>query len=152
MFEWWGVSPRAGEVAIELGSAPGGAAWALLQRGVEVVGVDPGQMDPRVLAHPKFRWIEGSINVLAPDRLPARADWIVADMNVSPSLTLKHAERLAMRTGARRLVLTLKLRSWDLAQKIPGWIEEVRRWGFVEVRAKQLSVHRQEIALVASRS
>src|SRR6185369_9674873 len=42
---WSGLVPRAGETAVELGSAPGGASLALLERGLNVHGVDPGAMD-----------------------------------------------------------------------------------------------------------
>ena len=46
-----GARAEAGRGAVELGSAPGGASFALLERGLHVHGVDPGAMDPRVLAY-----------------------------------------------------------------------------------------------------
>jgi len=151
VLEWAGFVPGAREVAIELGAAPGGASWSLLQRGLEVVGVDPGEMDPRILAHPRFRHVKNSINVLPPSALPQRADWIIADMNTTPNLTLRSARALVMRCLPRAMVLTIKLKTWDLARHVPTWIAEVERWGFTDVRAKQLSPHRQELALVAAR-
>jgi hypothetical protein len=36
-----GIPMLAGETAVEIGSAPGGAAFALLERGLKVCGVDP---------------------------------------------------------------------------------------------------------------
>jgi 23S rRNA (cytidine2498-2'-O)-methyltransferase len=47
---WLGLPLAAGQTAVELGSAPGGAALALARRGIEVWGVDPAAMAPHVLA------------------------------------------------------------------------------------------------------
>jgi 23S rRNA (cytidine2498-2'-O)-methyltransferase len=45
----WSKAPvQRGDTAIEIGSAPGGASYALLKRGLKVVGIDPGQMAPLV--------------------------------------------------------------------------------------------------------
>lgn len=38
----------SGHTALETGCAPGGAVLAMLDR---VVGVDPGAVDPRIVAH-----------------------------------------------------------------------------------------------------
>jgi hypothetical protein len=47
---WAGLPVGAGQVAVEIGAAPGGAAYALARRGVTVHAVDPGDLDPRVLS------------------------------------------------------------------------------------------------------
>ena len=41
-----GIADTAGARWAELGSAPGGASQALLQRGYHVLGIDPAAMDP----------------------------------------------------------------------------------------------------------
>jgi hypothetical protein len=46
------------------------------------------------------------------------------------------------------LVLTLKLASWQKAAQIPGILDQLRNWGFTEVRAVQLFHHRQEILVL----
>lgn len=146
----WGIAPGVGQHVLELGSAPGGTAWALLERGALVTGVDPGSMDPRVLAHPNFRHVAGSISVLPLDALPRRVDWLLSDMNVTPRLTLRCARRLLVLEPST-LVLTLKLKDWALADRVPSWLDLVRSWGFDEVWAQQLWPHRQELAIAARR-
>ena len=43
---WADLTPAPGEIAVELGSSPGGATLSLLRRGLHVYGVDPGEMHP----------------------------------------------------------------------------------------------------------
>ena len=51
----WSRLPIAeGDVCVELGSSPGGSCQALLERGLQVIGVDPAVMDERVLSHENF--------------------------------------------------------------------------------------------------
>lgn len=147
----WGCEPAAGEHALELGSAPGGATWALLSRGLHVTGVDPADMDPRIIAHPNYRHVRGSISVLPVSQLPARTDWLLADMNVPPRQTLRAARRVldVLEVPPRALVLTLKLKDWALAEQVSSWTDLVRSWGYREVRARQLGPHRQELAITA---
>ncbi|MCK6548110.1 hypothetical protein L6R52_19825 [Myxococcota bacterium] len=148
---WAGLSPAPGELAVEIGSAPGGTSWALLERGLEVLGVDPNVMDPRVLAHPKFRQLAESVRRMEHDKLPPHADWLLADMNIAPRLTLEAASWLVEVLEPRAVILTLKLKDYALASKIPTWTKQARAWGYPRVRTKQLSPHGQEIALVAER-
>ena len=47
---WSGAPLEKGDTAIEIGSAPGGASYALLERGLNVIGIDPADMDKAVLS------------------------------------------------------------------------------------------------------
>ena len=44
--EWSAIPLARGEVCVELGCSPGGAAQALLERGLFVIGIDPAEVDP----------------------------------------------------------------------------------------------------------
>lgn len=141
-----GVVPVAGQRALELGSAPGGAAYALLSRGLEVTGVDPAQMDPRVLSHPRYRHLDRSINLLPPEELPV-ADWILSDMNVAPEQTLHHVLALVDRRRPLGVFITLKLKDERAARHLWADANDLSARGFVEVGLRQLPSHRQEILL-----
>ena len=52
---WSGAPLRAGDVAVEIGSSPGGASYALLRRGVEVHGIDPATVSYTHLTLPTNR-------------------------------------------------------------------------------------------------
>jgi 23S rRNA (cytidine2498-2'-O)-methyltransferase len=153
---WARPTLRAGDNAVELGSAPGGATYALLRRGVHVWGVDPGVMDAHVLS---FRGphdarcvhIRKQIGDTLVEELPDSLHWLVADMNVPPMATLMAVRRLVVlrKRSLRGVVLTLKLGDWDLASEIPSYLAFVRdELGLRNVRATQLPSHRQEIVVV----
>jgi len=138
---------------VDLGSAPGGASQALLARGLHVLGVDPAQMHPDILAHPNFthlrkRGAEVRSTILRGCR------WLVADANVAPTHTLDTVESIVTHESSmiRGLVLTLKLADWTVAERIGEFARRVKGWGFDSVRVRQLACNHQEVCLAALRS
>lgn len=149
---WSRLPMEPGDRVVELGSAPGGASQALLQRGLWVTGIDPAEMHPQVLQHPRFRhWRKRAKDV--PRRQFREFRWLTADMNVAPNYVLDVVGELATRDDLHfdGLLLTLKLIDWKLADKIPEYLQRIGRWGFAEVRARQLQHNRQEICVAALR-
>lgn len=150
----WSALPIArDELCLELGCAPGGAAQALLESGLRVIGVDPAEVDPAVAQHPKFRHVRRR-SLEIPKRELHGVRWLAADMNVAPTYTLDAVESAVTDKTAsiRGLILTLKLTDWKLADELPKYIERVRSWGYRDVRTRQLAFNRQEVCLVALRS
>jgi 23S rRNA (cytidine2498-2'-O)-methyltransferase len=134
----------------EIGSAPGGASQALLGRGLIVTGVDPAEMAPAVLNHPRFTHIRRrSMEVRRRDFQKIR--WLTADMNVAPEYTLDAVEAIVThpRVNIRGLLLTLKLPQWDLAANMPAYVARVRSWGYNLVQARQLQSDRREVCVAA---
>lgn len=134
----------------EIGSAPGGASQALLGRGFSVLGVDPAEMHPSVLAHPRFTHQRRRASQVR-RREFRKIRWLTADMNVAPNYTLQVVEDIVTHpeVNVRGMLLTLKLPEWSLADEIPSYLERVRGWGFNEVKARQLVNNRQEICVAA---
>lgn len=150
----WSDLPLArGEHVVELGCAPGGASQALLDAGLFVTGVDPGEVDEAVLADPRFNHVRARV-AKAPKRLLRGAHWLAADMNVAPAYTLDAVESVVKHKdiSIRGLILTLKLSDWSLVDQLPAYVERVRNWGYKDVRLRQLAFNRQEICLAALRS
>ncbi|HWA97512.1 MAG TPA: SAM-dependent methyltransferase, partial [Pirellulales bacterium] len=149
---WSGLPVRRGQQVVELGCAPGGSCQALLERGLEVIGVDPAVVDERVAAHPRFQHLRKR-SAEVPRREFARTQWLTADMNVAPEYTLEAVEAIVThpRVQIRGMLLTLKLLEWSLAAEAPKYVARVRSWGFPNVRARQLQHNRQEICVAAMR-
>lgn len=149
VISWYGIPIRRGDIAVEAGSAPGGASFALLKRGVSVVGIDPGVMDPRVLDHPQFEHIQMQVNRVLREGLPESVQWLLLDMNVDPSISLFAIDRLAsrMKESLLGVILTVKMNDWKFAREIPHMIEHVQAMGMVRVKAAQLAYHRREIVI-----
>jgi 23S rRNA (cytidine2498-2'-O)-methyltransferase len=150
---WSGLPLRAGEVALELGSAPGGTSWALLDRGLTVIGVDPGAMDPRVLARPGFSHLKMTVGELRREHLPRQVDWLLLDVNLAPQVALHQTRRIVsmLRPTLRGVILTLKLndQNWKTAAEVPALCKRVAGMGLVSVRATHLAANRCEICIVA---
>jgi 23S rRNA (cytidine2498-2'-O)-methyltransferase len=158
---WSGLVPRAGEIAVEIGSAPGGASFALLERGLEVHGVDPGAMSPVALGYVGSR---GNRFVHHPHpaaevdarALPRRFQWLACDVNLAPMVALKYVERFVALAhgGLRGAFLTLKLNDEGVFEALPRLATRIQRLGAGaagaarEVRWVQLPSHRSEIVAI----
>ena len=154
---WSGLAPKAGEHAVEIGSAPGGMSLALLNRGLNVIGIDPGVMDPAVL---NYRGMNGNrythhtmpaAEVQAKD-LPRQYEWLVSDVNLAPMIALKYIERFVALAhgGLRGAFITLKLHDDGLFLALPQLRERIAKLGAKGVRYTQLPAHRSEIVALLS--
>ncbi len=151
--EWSALPTARDETVIELGCAPGGASQALLERGLKVIGVDPAEVDPEILAHPNFLHVRRRSSEVRHRQLLGAA-WLAVDMNVAPAYTLDATEEIVRRDAmaVRGLLLTLKLSDWKMADEIPHYVERLQSWGYSDVRILQLAYGRQELCVVALRS
>lgn len=141
-----------GQRALELGSAPGGATRALLDRGLVVIGVDPNEMDPGVRAHPRFTHVRTVSTNVDPRSIPP-LDWVLLDVNVPPGTALRGALPFvqAHATTLRGLVFTLKMKSWSIAGEVDGWLRRIRAAApRLTLTARQLSSNGQEICVVGT--
>lgn len=138
---------QQGDHAFEVGSAPGGASYALLKRGLKVIGVDPGKMSPIVLTHKNFQHLALPINSLRRDQIPEGIQWLLVDMNMPPKTLLSAVKKVAPLAEGSLLgfLLTVKLNSWRVADDIPKILKRLREYGAEEIRATQLPSNRQEI-------
>lgn len=147
---WSELPVKARDRMVEIGCAPGGASQALLARGLKVIGIDPAQVDPLVLANPNFKHIQKRGSDVRRREL-AHVDWLAADVNVAPQFTLDMVEAIVTHpaVNVRGILLTLKLLEWSLAENVPDYLDRIRGWGYAHVRARQLPHNRQEICVTA---
>jgi 23S rRNA (cytidine2498-2'-O)-methyltransferase len=149
---WSGLPIAPGDRCVEIGSAPGGSCQLLLERGCEVTGVDPAEMDARVLAHPRFTHVRARAKDLKRAAFePFR--WLTCDANVAPKYTLDTVEPIVTwpRSRIEGVVLTLKLTDEKLAASLAAFVERIRSWAFADVRLRQLAFNRREVCAVATR-
>jgi 23S rRNA (cytidine2498-2'-O)-methyltransferase len=152
---WSGLIPRAGEHAVELGSAPGGASLALLERGLYVHGVDPGVMDPRVLMYTgasgnRFTHHALPAAEVASKDLPRSYAWLACDVNLAPMIALKYVERFVALAhgGLRGAFITLKLNDDGVFEALPRLGVRIAKLGAARIRYTQLPSHRREIVAI----
>lgn len=154
---WAGLDgPKAlpGKTALELGCAPGGATLSLLRHGMNVVGVDTADFDPRVVAEAEkrpgsLRHLRVAAADLFQEELPRPVHVLVSDMNIAPPIMLRTIERVQSRVRARVLILTLKLNDRVIEQQIPRFMRQIEVFAPSPVRATQLAANRAEFCVVA---
>ena len=149
--QWSELPVQTGDRCVEIGSAPGGSCQALLDRGCVVTGIDPAEMDPLVLAHPRFTHLRARAKDLKRSTF-REFRWLMSDANVAPNYTLDTVEAIVTspETRIEGLLLTLKLTDPALAAKLPLLHKRIRSWGYARVHAHQLAFNRQEVCVVAS--
>jgi 23S rRNA (cytidine2498-2'-O)-methyltransferase len=143
-----------GMVALELGSAPGGASLSLMQHGAGVIGVDAARMDRQVLEFSsaegaKFTHFKMSAGQVPRGLLPARVDVLVCDLNAAPPVILPIVEKYQKALSASRFILTMKLGDAEMVGRIPEFMRRLRRFAPAPVRAVQLAANRSEFCVVA---
>ncbi len=150
--QWSGLPLAAGDECVEIGCAPGGASQAILERGLFVTGIDPADVDPAVLAHPRFRHLKKRGSEVRRSEFEG-VRWLAADMNIAPEDTLDEVEQIVTHPGVsiRGLILTLKLSEWSGAGRLPELAARVRGWAYRDVRMRQLVTGGREVCLVALR-
>lgn len=152
---WADLEPRPGEICVELGAAPGGASLDMLDRGLEVHGIDPGAMAPQVLDfHGEHgnRFVHHHMPAAEVDKraLPPRYQWLLLDVNLAPMVALRYVERFVALAhgGLRAALLTLKLNDDGIFAALPGLFERIRKLGAATMRVTQLPSHRSEIVAI----
>jgi len=148
---WARLPVEAGQVALEIGAAPGGAVMALARRGLAVWGVDTGELAPQVRALPGVHHVAIKVGALRWEQLPPRVDWLLVDVNLAPQVALHEIARLMprLRPTLRGAVITLKLNDWSFIDALPKLVARVESFGFRDVRLRHLPSNRREICCVA---
>jgi 23S rRNA (cytidine2498-2'-O)-methyltransferase len=134
-----------GSTAVDLGAAPGGWTWQLVQRGMMVTAVDNGPMDARLLdgGQVKHRRDDGFHY-----RPPEPVDWMVCDMVESPSRVAKLVSRWVAEGWCRESIFNLKLpmkKRWEETLRCRDIIDEALGGGGYFLRFKHLYHDREEI-------
>lgn len=113
----WDERLADGMQAADLGAAPGGWTWQLVQRGMHVYAIDNGPMDKALMA-------TGQVEHLAADGFvwepPRRLDWLVCDIVDKPSRVLAMMKRWLVNRWCREAIFNLKLpmkQRWETVQQ-----------------------------------
>ncbi len=145
-FAWLGVSPGPGELCVDLGAAPGGWSWILLERRARVIAVDPARMDKQLAEHRRLRHVQGSAFDFAPEET---VDWLFCDMAWRPLEVAQMLARWARKRYTRLLVANFKLPMKRKAEMVEQLRGTLAAGGFSNIRTRQLYHDREEITLTA---
>lgn len=149
---YMGVNLPPNDYALEIGSSPGGATYALLEKGLRVAGIDPGEMHPTCLNHSQFIHHKDSIQNFHVSSLKDHVQWLFVDMNLAPEASLREIEKIveAIRPSLKGAFITLKMTKFELVSRVPMYLNLVEKMGLKVVMATQLPSHKQEFLIYAN--
>ncbi|MBL8244292.1 MAG: 23S rRNA (cytidine(2498)-2'-O)-methyltransferase RlmM [Rhodanobacteraceae bacterium] len=137
---------RSGGNAVDLGAAPGGWTFQLVQRGLKVTAIDNGRIDQRLMD-------SGRVQHLREDGFryrPAKTvDWLVCDMVEKPDRVAELVVRWFREGLCRAAIFNLKLpmkRRFEAWQRARESLAPLLRQGYA-LRARQLYHDREEITV-----
>lgn len=152
-FIWSNYKPGDDEVAMDLGSAPGGASYAMVERGIRVYGVDNAEMSEVLLNNPLFTHIKDPMQKVRDEHIPRPCHLLVADVNVMPSLIMSQIKRfMALRPGIKTVFYILEIGDKIKLPEILGHVQTFKRFGFREVGVTQLPSNKSEILLFGKKN
>ncbi len=151
--EWARLPLKPNQQVVEIGSSPGGACQYFLDRGLRVTGVDPAEMDPAIMAHPKFEYVRSRAIALK-RRFFSQFQYLACDANVAPNYTIDTVGAIVTHESntCQGVVLTIKCKDPATALLESEFVNRVRDWGFQKIEARQLSYNRREFTIVLQRN
>ena len=143
-------SSMDGAEVLDIGASPGGWSWVLANVGARVTAVDPGQLDPHVIAHNAVTHLQVRAESLSFDG--PQFDWVVNDMNVDPPLAAEVLLQVRpwLREGGRS-VTTLKLAGRSRPRGVLAEFVSRLEPGYAVETAQHLYSNRQEVTLLLRR-
>jgi len=144
---------QQGMTAVDLGAAPGGWTWQLVQRGLKVQAVDNGPMKGAAAEHPAIKHLRQDGFRYRPSR---PVDWLVCDMVEQPArVAALMADWVASGLTTRaifNLKLPMKKRVEALTNALAIVREVLDKKGMrYRLQAKQLYHDREEVTVFLAR-
>ena len=152
--ELYNINVKSTDCWLDFGSAPGGAAHYLLEKGCEVWGIDPAKMDDRILQNTKYTHLSKSVQNLSQEDLPHREiQWVHVDLNLNPKQVIKEVLRLSKKysSSLKGIIFTVQIVKDEYIQHIEEFEESFLDWGFSEVISRQVPSHKSEYVIMAKR-
>lgn len=140
---------KIGHTAVDLGAAPGGWTWQLVNKGMKVWSIDNGPMNQELMDTGKVTHLQDDAFVFKPTRT---VDWMVCDVVDQPAKVADRMLRWLLERWCRYTVFNLKLpmkQRWAEVQRIFERIDATFAENSVsyELRAKHLYHDREEITV-----
>jgi hypothetical protein len=149
----FGLEINPGDQVIEIGSAPGGISYYLLNLGVKLICVDPAVMDKSLKEKfpNSFKHIKASIFDVDRRDVTKNCDWIISDLNLIGDLNVDQTKRIMdYYKDLKGAFITIKTPKTSDLRRIPNWVKSFG--SDYDVLVTHLPSHRREIGLIIHRN
>lgn len=126
MCERSGLNIGKNDQVVEVGCAPGGMTQYALEQGAQVIGVDRGEMDPRVFKNLKFTHVRTSIKDAPDESLPESFDWLVMDLHAEPWVAFRECAFL-MKRAKRGVFFTMKINDEQVLKTLSKLLVDLKQ-------------------------
>jgi hypothetical protein len=143
---------KSSDSIIEIGSAPGGISYYLLELGVKLISIDPALMEPHLLEQyaDRFTHLKESIFDIQSQHLPRTCDWFISDLNLDGDLNINQSAKIIkMYPKIKGAFITIKTPRSEDINRISKWTIGFKQK--FKVNIINLPSHRREIGLVLTR-
>jgi 23S rRNA (cytidine2498-2'-O)-methyltransferase len=145
---------KPGLTAIDLGAAPGGWTWQLVQRGLKVLAVDNGPLKGAAAGHPGIKHLRQDGFRFRPQR---PVDWLVCDMVEQPQRVAALMTEWFAGGLTQRAIFNLKLPMKKRVAALRDALDSIRaaldKKGMrYRLEARQLYHDREEVTVFLSRT
>lgn len=140
---------KSGMTAVDLGAAPGGWTWQLVQRGCLVTAIDNGPMQEELMKTGMVDHLKTDAFTYAPEK---KVDWLVCDMAERPLHVSRLIARWFTSNQCSNAIFNLKLpmkKRFTSVQECINLIEQKLLQANIShtIQAKQLYHDREEITV-----
>ena len=144
---------KPGMTAVDLGAAPGGWTWQLVQRGFNVTAVDNGLLKGAAAKHPSIKHLKLDGFNYRPQR---PVDWLVCDMVEQPQRVAALMTEWFVSGMTQHAIFNLKLPMKKRVAALNGALENIRtalnaKGIRYRLEAKQLYHDREEVTVYLAR-
>jgi len=144
---------KTGMTAVDLGAAPGGWTWQLVQHGLKVIAVDNGPMKGVAASHQNIKHLRKDGFRFRPDK---PVDWVVCDMVEQPQRVAELMADWIINGHAQRAIFNLKLPMKKRTAALNESLAKIRsllaaRGIKARLQTKQLYHDREEVTVLLAR-
>lgn len=144
---------KPGMTAVDLGAAPGGWTWQLVQRGLKVIAVDNGPLKGAAAGHPSIKHLRQDGFRFRPQR---PVDWLVCDMVEQPQRVAALMTEWFVGGMTQRAIFNLKLPMKKRVAALKEALDSLRtalnnRGIRYQLEARQLYHDREEVTIYLAR-
>jgi len=144
---------KPGLHAVDLGAAPGGWTWQLVQRGLKVIAVDNGPLKGVAAGHPSIKHLRQDGFRFRPKQ---PVDWLVCDMVEQPAKVAALMADWVVSGATPRAIFNLKLPMKKRVEALANALDSVRaaldaKGIRYRLEAKQLYHDREEVTVLLAR-
>lgn len=142
-----------GDLWLDFGTSPGGAAYYLLKNGCKVVGIDPAKTNSVVMNDRNYTHISKSVQDLSQEELPEDVRWVHADININPKQAIKEVLRLIKKYNRtlKGIIFTVQVVKEDQIKNIEAFEDQFYDWGFHNIISRHVPAHKKEYVIIATR-